>query len=146
MKAWSSGFGDAGLEDESTGSLLGELVTEAKRLVRDEVKIAKAEIREDVKEASAGASFLAMSAAVAQGAFFTFIAAVVFGLSIIVHPAIAAALVAMLLLAGAGILAGIGRARLEKVGLKETISTVKEDSAWASETMRAARSSRHGIA
>lgn len=146
MKAWDSGFDRTGLEDEPTGALLGELVSEAKRLVRDEVKIAKAEIREDVKEASGGASLLALSAVIGQGAFLAFVAAAILLLSFVVDVWLAAAAVGMVLFASAGFLAAIGRARLAKVGLNETIAKVKEDGQWASETMRAARANRHGIA
>lgn len=154
MTPWESGFEGydggtrvpTGLEQEPTSQLIGELVSEAKHLVREEVRIAKAEIRHDVKEATIGASLLGMAAVVGNGAFLALVASVVLLLSLFLPAWLAAAGVGVLLLSSAGILAGIGKERLSHVGLDRTISTVKEDGQWASETMRATGSSSRGTA
>lgn len=149
MTPYDSGFdgaGYTGLEHETTGALVGELLGEAKQLVREEVRLAKAELKADAREAGAGAGFLGAAAFVANGAFLCFVAMLVFALAYVLPIWLAAGLVGFGLMGVAGLLAAIGSSRFSRIGMEETIETVREDGQWASETMHAARSQRHGTA
>lgn len=145
MTPYDSGFDGryhSGLEHESTGALIGELVGEAKLLVREEVRLAKAELKADAKQAAAGAGFVGVAGIVANAAFLCFVGAVVFALGYVMPIWLAAAIVGVLLAVAAGILGAAGRSFFSRIGMEETMETVREDGQWASETMRAVRSSR----
>jgi hypothetical protein len=145
MPPYERGFDGGGipLHEAPTGVLVRELVAEGKRLVRGEVQLAKAEIRDDIKKTSEGASYLGGAAIVGNGAFLALVAAVVLALSLVMPAWAAAGIVGVLLAIGAVVLASVGRLRLKQVGVQETTQTVKEDARWASETMRVARSKSH---
>lgn len=138
---------DGGLRSASTGQLVRELVDEARNLVRNEVRLAKAELRQDVKETGRAGGLFGAAGAFGYAALLAFSAAVVLLLALVMPAWLAAAIVGLLLGIVAAVLGAAGRSTLSKVsGFEETIQTVKEDKAWASETMRTARSSSRATA
>jgi hypothetical protein len=119
---------------ESSPELAAEIVEEAERLIRLEIQLAKAELRE-----------LAITNAIAAGAFagavtlaaVTLLVAIPVLIVVAVEPHWLAAVVwiAVYLLAAAG-LALLGRAKLH-IGIPErTVNSFKETRDWALRQMR----------
>jgi uncharacterized membrane protein YqjE len=146
MPPYERGFDGGGvpLHEAPTSVLVRELVAEGKRLVRGEVQLAKAEIKDDVKKSAEAASYFGGASVIAHGAFLALVAAIILALATTMRPWLAAGIVGVVLLVVAAALASLGRNKLKEVsGVKETTQTVKEDARWASETMRVARSKSH---
>jgi hypothetical protein len=128
-----SGEGHDGSQDEAT---IGELVAIASRdvslLIRQEVELAKTEIRAAATSAGIGVGFLGAAGFLGFFAFFTITIAAAEG----IHAAgIGRAYSYLLVTAGylivAGLLSLFGITRLKKVGPpKRAIQTVKDDVAW----------------
>jgi uncharacterized membrane protein YqjE len=125
--------GDAG-GTEGIGSLISGTIRDMQDLVRAEVQLAKAELKEDAKGIGAGAGMLA------AGAFVGLVGLVwlVFAAIHLVDKAIeelwlSAGIVSLVLLAIAAILAQRGRSTLRASNLKpeQTIETLREDQRWA---------------
>jgi uncharacterized membrane protein YqjE len=137
---FQGGIGDArgnasGSSDsrESIGSLLSGLLQDLQELVRGEITLARAEVREDVASASKGAATLAGSALIGVTGFIFAMLAVTYLLNQEMRMWIAAGIVGLSLLAIAGILFLIGKRKLSATNLKpdQTIDSLKEDREWA---------------
>ncbi len=127
--------------------LVSEFLEQARRLVRAEVHLARAEVKAEVKKASAGAGLIAGGGVVLLLGAFTFVAFLVIALSGVMPLWASALLVAVLLLAGGAAIAYGGLQAMKKVhGPTKTIQTLKEDGQWASRTMHSMKSQMHGHA
>lgn len=119
------------VEDVSVGSLVGRLTGDVSKLMRQELELAKAELREEGKKAGKAAGLLGGAALagllVAILASFTLIWALDDQI-----PLWLAALIVTLLWAVLGaILYAMGRKKLAEVNKPEqTIETLKEDKQW----------------
>jgi len=137
-------------EEESSRpikELVSEFLEQGRRLVRAEVTLARAEVRDELKKTSAGAGLAAGGGVVVLLGAFTFIAFLVIALANVMPLWLSALLVAVVLLAGGAGLTWFGLQRLKTVqGPKKTIQTLKEDSQWASRTMHSMKSQMHGHA
>jgi hypothetical protein len=137
----------SGVADRPLKSLVGEFLDQARRLLRAEISLARREVRDEVKKATAGAGMLAAGGGILLLGVMTLVAFLVIALAYAV-PLWASALIVTvaLLAAGAGV-AFIGLKRLRTVkGPEQTIQTLKEDARWASTTMSAAKSQTHASA
>lgn len=116
-----------GHEERSLGELFSDLTTDVSILVRQEVALAKAELRESGKNAGAGIGML-VGAGVAGLLFLIFISNAAWaGLTNVVGATWAAVIVALVWAVIAGILAAVGRSKLNKVeGVPQTTETVKQ--------------------
>ncbi len=125
----------------STSEIISEMSDEAKRLLREEVRLAKSELRADVRMAATGSGVVVGGIAFAFAGIVVLLIAAAAGLAHVM-PLWAAGLIvggAGLLLGG--LLAWIGITVIKRAPVpKQTIETLKEDSAWMSETMRGVRS------
>lgn len=119
-------------DDRSLGDLLGELANETTTLVKQEIALAKTEIREDVRTAGRNAGYVAAGGAVAYTGLIT----LVFGLALLLGTIMPDWLAFLLL---GLVVAGVGYALVQKglTTLKEmdpkperTIKTLKEDKEW----------------
>lgn len=127
--------------------LVTELLDQGRRLVRAEVQLARAEVKSEVKKASAGAGVLAGGGVVLLLGAFTFVAFLVIALAGVMPLWASALLVAVVLLAGGAGIAYAGLQGMKKVhGPTKTIQTLKEDGQWASRTMHSMKSQMHGHA
>jgi uncharacterized membrane protein YqjE len=102
-------------------------------LVRDEIDLAKKELRaEFVRSFRAGVVGLALAALLGAASILTLCAALVLGLAHVIDPAWAALVVGVGLGLGAAISAAVARKRLRPSELKPlaTVETLKEDKAW----------------
>ncbi|HEX9308825.1 MAG TPA: phage holin family protein [Anaeromyxobacter sp.] len=130
------------LRERPLADLVRELVQEGQGLLRDEVRLAKAEVREEARKASKGAGAIGAGGAALHAALlFLGVTLVLLGATLL--PAWFAALVVTAIYAGAGWAAlSYGRQELRRTRPSGAVEHVKEDARWAKETMRDIRSSR----
>ena len=123
---------NGGLPRESFGELLGELANNSAALVRDEIELAKQEMREKVTVLSSGAITIVIGGLLGLVALLTLAAAAVAGLAHVMDTALAALLVGVVLAAvGGGIaFAGIGRLKRTSLKPRQTMETLEEDKEW----------------
>lgn len=111
----------------SLGELFGEVTKDLSTLVRQEVALAKAEIKQDVSRAGKGAGMLGGAGFAGYMLLLFLSIALWWGLANVMDEAWAALIVAVLWGVVAGVLAVLGKAQLKKVeGMKQTQATVKE--------------------
>jgi uncharacterized membrane protein YqjE len=122
------------LRDRPIGELLQQLASETTTLVRQELDLAKAEMRE--KAGKAGPGFGMWGAAGATGllSLGSLTAFLILALDGAMPNWLAALIVALVWAAVAGVLYLRGKRRVEEAGSpvpEKTIETVKEDVQWA---------------
>ena len=134
------------LRELPTTELIRELVTDGQQFIRDEVRLAKAELRSEVTRLKpVGASFGAAGIA-AHTALLCF-AAMLIGLFARAMPVWVAALIVFALFAGGAAGAFLyGQRRLEWGGAKRPVERLKEEGQWAKDLMQRVRSRRHAHA
>jgi putative superfamily III holin-X len=126
-------------EDASTGQLIGQLTEQISRLVRDEARLAQAEVTQKAKRLGVGAGLFGGAGLVAFFGLAVLIAAVVLALALVVPGWLAALIVAVVLFAVAGVLALVGKKDVEKGAPPmptEAIASTKEDIATVKESAR----------
>jgi hypothetical protein len=89
----------------STGELVSQLSDEVSTLIRDELRLAQAEITEKTKTAGIGAGLFGGTGLVALYGIAALVTAAILGLAVAVAPWFAAAIVGVVLLAIAGLMA-----------------------------------------
>ncbi|MFJ3439127.1 phage holin family protein [Streptomyces cyaneofuscatus] len=119
--------------DPSIGELVGEISEDLTQLVREEVELAKAEIKESATRAGKAAGMLAGSGYAGHLVLLMGSLAAVFGLAHVVDLAWAALIVTGFWALLAAVLCVVGRKRLKTVSAKpeRTVETLKEDAQWA---------------
>jgi uncharacterized membrane protein YqjE len=124
-------------QERSASELVQNIVTNAQQIIRSEVRLAKAELREESKKALAGSAALATGGVLALFGLGFLLAAATAGLALVI-PWWAAALIVGFVLAvagGAGIAAGIKTWRTVHAPEK-TIQDVKENVEWLKQQTR----------
>jgi len=119
-------------DDRSLGELFAELSRETSNLVREEVALAKAEVRKTATEAGKDVGYMAAGGFVAYAGFLALIAAVILGLGEFL-PLWLAALLVGLVVAGIGyflVQRGLSGLKNLQVAPQQTIETLKEDKEW----------------
>jgi uncharacterized membrane protein YqjE len=122
-------------DDPSVGALVHDMTEQMSTLVRDEMRLAQAEMTQKGKAAGLGIGLFGAAGVVALYGVGTLIATIVLLLALVMSPWLAALLVAVVLFAVAGVLALQGRSNVSKAtpvapeaaieGVKEDIATVK---------------------
>ncbi len=118
--------------DDSIGSLVSHLTNDFGKLTRQELALAKAELRDEAKKAGKGAGLLG-GAALAGWMVALFVSlTVMWALGEVMHLALAALIVTVLWGIAAAVMAASGRKELQDVSPKpdQTIESVKEDAKW----------------
>lgn len=134
------------LEEVPLRELLRELVVDGQGLLREEVRLAKAELREEAKKMARGGAGVGVGGALLYAALLCLAATLVL-VGATFMPAWLAALIVTALYGGAGYAAlQQGRQRLAQARPARAIEGIQEDRRWASETMRDIKSSRHAHA
>jgi hypothetical protein len=116
----------------SVAALLSDLASETAMLVRQEIALFKAELREKLARLGQGVGALAAGGLVAFSGWLALLAAAVLSLSNLVEPWLAALIVGVVVLAlGAGLLF-FAKSRLDAdaLALRRTINSLREDEAW----------------
>jgi len=122
------------LRDRPIGELLKQLANETTTLVRQELDLAKAEMREKAGKAGPGVGMwgaAGVTALLAGGALTAFL---ILALDGVMPNWLAALLVGVVYAAIAGVLYVSGKHRVEEAGSpvpQKTIESVKEDVQWA---------------
>jgi hypothetical protein len=123
---------DAPTTDDSLGSLVSHLTDDLGRLTRQELALAKAELRDEAKKAGKGAGLLG-GAAVAGWMVAIFLSlTAMWALGEVMHLAWAALIVTAVWAVAAAVMAMTGRKELQEFSPKpdQTIESVKEDAKW----------------
>lgn len=130
------------LRERPIGEVAGELMRDVSLLVRQEIDLAKAEMREKGKVALPGIGMIGAAGVVALCAAGALTAFLVLALATFLDSWLAALLVGVLLAAVAAGLALAGKERVEEAGApvpEQTIENVKEDAEWVKEHARSGR-------
>lgn len=118
--------------DRSIGELVAEAAGEVSTLVRKELELAKAELKEDVAAVGKGAGAFGAAAFAGYLALLFLSLAAMFGLATVLPTWAAALVVAGCYLVAAGVAALVGKASFARMtGLPRTTRTIKEDVEWA---------------
>jgi Flp pilus assembly protein TadB len=99
-------------DDRSAAELIKQVSEQTSRLVRQEIALARLEIRDKLKHFEIGAGLLGAAALCALFGAATLVAAVVLALATLIAAWVAALIVAVVLLGGAGIMALSGKRQI----------------------------------
>jgi uncharacterized membrane protein YqjE len=126
--------------ERGIGELVKDLASQTSTLVRQEIKLAQAEVTEKGKVAGKGAGMLAGAAVTALLALGALTALLIIVLDSFLPLWLAALIVTLLWAAVAGALAAAGRSALQAATppAPQTVETVKEDIQWAKNPTRSA--------
>ncbi|MEV4940703.1 phage holin family protein [Streptomyces zaomyceticus] len=119
--------------EPSLGDLIGEIGQDVSQLVRTEIELAKAEIKQESAKAGKAVGMLGGAGYAGHIVLLFASLTVVFALANVMDPAWAALIVTALWAVVGGVLYSMGRKRLRSVNLKpeQTVETLKEDARWA---------------
>lgn len=119
--------------DPSIGDLLSEISTDLSQLVRDEIELAKAEIKQESTKAGKAVGMLGGAGYAGHLVLLLGSLTVIFALANVMDVAWAALIVTAVWAVVAAVLYTTGRKRLRTVNLKpeQTVETLKEDAEWA---------------
>jgi uncharacterized membrane protein YqjE len=123
-------------KDATTGELIGSLTEQITTLVRDEVRLAQAEVTQKAKRLGLGAGLFGGAGVVALLGVNALVTAVVLALANVLPGWLAAIIVAVVLFLVAGVLALLGRRDVQKAApplptgtlasVQADVATVKE--------------------
>jgi uncharacterized membrane protein YqjE len=122
----------ATVSERSLTDLASEILSDVQRLVRDEVRLARVEITESIRDATQGITWMAVAGVLAFLGV-AFIGVAVFEALFSALPGWAAGLItAAVFLVLGGIAFFVGRSRLRASSLvpRETVRTLEEDREW----------------
>lgn len=132
--------GSADLRGEPISDLVKQVSAEAQTLLRQEIKLAKAEMTEKAKDIGVGTGMLGGAGYMTHLATLGLMLCLIFALATFLPAWLAALIVTVLFAAVAGALALAGRKRIKNAGppvpeetvesVKQTIETVKEEAKW----------------
>ncbi|MBT2439449.1 phage holin family protein [Streptomyces sp. ISL-36] len=123
----------AGRQEPSIGDLIEEIGSDLSQLVRDEIELAKAEIKQESTKAGKAVGMLGGAGYAAHLVLLLGSLAAIFGLAHVLDLAWAALIVTAFWGVVGAVLYTTGRKRLRAVNLKpeQTMETLKEDARWA---------------
>jgi hypothetical protein len=130
---------DTMARDTSTRDLVQDLSRQTSTLIRQEMRLAQAELAEKGRHAGKGAGMFGGAGLVALYGVGALVAAAILGLATVIEPWIAAAAIGAVLLLVAGILALTGKKELEEAGPpkpEQTLESVQRDVATVKERAR----------
>jgi len=116
--------------DASTGELVSRLSQEVSELVRNELRLAQAEVSGKAKKAGVGAGLFGAAGITALFGVGVLIATAILALDLVMDAWLAALIVGVVLLAAAGIAALLGKKKVQEAAPPvptETVESVKRD-------------------
>jgi uncharacterized membrane protein YqjE len=128
--------------DKPLGELTKQLAEQTSSLVRQEVELAKAELREKGKSAGIGAGMFGGAGLLGLFALGALTACLILALAIVLDAWLAALIVAAGYAAIAGVLALTGKKKVDEGGPpipEQAIESTKEDVEWTKQRAREAR-------
>jgi len=120
------------VDNTSIGELLGNISGDLSQLFRQEVELAKAELKQEASKAGKAAGFLGVAGFAGYLAVVLLSFALVFALANVMDAGWAALIVAVIWLIIGGVLFVSGRSKLKSVDPvpHRTVDTLKEDAQW----------------
>ena len=137
------GNGQADLRDRPMAELAKQLSAQTATLVRQEMELAKAELERKGKKAGLGAGMFGGAGVVGWFGLGALTAAEILALSTAVDAWLAALIVAVVYFAIAGVLALMGKRRVQEAGPpvpEQTVETLKQDVDVTKQRVKEARS------
>jgi len=118
--------------ETSIGELIGNISADLSQLFRQEVELAKTEIRQEAGKAGKAAGMLGVAGFAGYLAIVLLSFAAVFGLANVMDAGWAALIIAVVWAAIGAVLYANGRKRLKTVDPmpRRTVDTIKEDAQW----------------
>jgi hypothetical protein len=118
--------------DTSIGEVIGNISNDLSQLFRQEVELAKAEVKQEAAKAGKAAGFLGGAGFAGYLAVVLLSFALVFGLANVMDAGWAALIVAVIWLIIGAVLYTNGRKKLKTVDPtpRRTVDTLKEDAQW----------------
>lgn len=126
-------------DQEKLGDLLRRFAQDAGTLVRQEIALAKLELRENVKSYAHDAAKVGIAAGIGLVGVFALVAFAIIGLGdLLDNYWLSSAIVAALLLAVAGVLgrSALAHMRRNSVAPETTVATLQEDKRWVKDEAR----------
>jgi uncharacterized membrane protein YqjE len=122
----------ASTEDRPIKQILQDILTNMQEIIRNEVRLARTEIGEEMSKALRALAILGGGMFLAVYALGFLLLSAVYALAAVLPDWLAPLLVGLLVAVGAAILIMVGRNRLAEVNAKpeKTIQSVKEDVQW----------------
>ncbi|MGZ4436106.1 MAG: phage holin family protein [Nocardioidaceae bacterium] len=121
--------------DPTMGALVHDLTDQMSTLVRDEMRLAQAELTEKGKRAGIGIGMFSAAGLLAFFGFAVLLATVILALALVLPAWVAALIVAVVLFAGAAVAALVGKKNVSQAtppvpeqaidGVKQDVETVK---------------------
>jgi hypothetical protein len=125
--------GAPGTQDASASELVKQLSEQTSRLVQQEMELAKAELSAKGKQAGIGAGLFGGAGVFGLYALGSLTAAAIAALGLAMDTWLAALIVAVIWAAVAGVMALLGRTRMQKSAPpipEQSVESVKEDVQW----------------
>ena len=121
------------VENQTVGELLGRVTSDLSTLMRQEVELAKVELKEEASKAGKAGGMLAGAGAIGYLVLVFLALALMFALDSVMPTGWAALITAVILGIIAGVLFVMGKKRMAQVNPKpeQTVETLKEDVQWA---------------
>ena len=118
--------------ETSIGELIGDISNDLSQLFRQEVELAKVELKEEATKAGKAAGMLGVAGFAGYLAIVLLSFAAVFGLANVIDAGWAALIVAVVWAIIGAVLYANGRKRLKTVDPmpRRTVDTIKEDAQW----------------
>jgi hypothetical protein len=118
--------------DESIGNLIGQVAGDVSTLFRQEVALAKAELKEEAVKAGKAGGMLAGAGFAGYMVTVLLSLALVFALDAVMPLGWAAVIVAVVWAIIGGVLYAVGRNRMKDVDAvpRQTVETLREDAQW----------------
>ena len=131
--SYAADTGRPDVEGRSVGELLGEVTGDLSKLMRQEVALAKVELKEEAQQAGKAGGLLAGALAVGYLVLVFLSLALMFALDNVMGVGWAALVTAALLGIVTAVLFVVGRNKFKQVNPKpeQTVETLKEDVQWA---------------
>jgi hypothetical protein len=120
------------VDDESIGHLMSEVLQDVSKLFRQEVALAKAELKDEASKAGKAGGMLAGAGFAGYMVAVLLSLALVFALDAVMPLGWAAVIVAVLWAIVGGVLYSVGRKRMKDVDPvpRQTVETLREDAQW----------------
>lgn len=125
-------------DERSLGELLNSAAHDIGQLMRQELELAKVELREEAGKASKAGAKIGAGAVIGHLALLLASFAAAWGLAEVMHPAWAFLIVAVVYGIVAAVLFAAGRKQFREMSAvpRQTVETLKEDASWAREQVR----------
>lgn len=114
----------------SFASLLGDIAGSVERIARAEFRLARLELRQEIRRLERASLLLAVGAVVGSLALAFVLLAIVYALSTVMSPTSAALLVGLVAAAGSIICVTAGLKRLTGITLPKTTASIQESLQW----------------